>query len=185
MDSVLKPKAYIIPFAWSGLCNLLEYRGVKCNRIQNDSLLTVEADYITDYITTTKAYEGHYLHSNVKTRSVTIQKLFHQGDVIIYTGTRSDRYIVNALEAKALDSFFCWGYFDSILQQKEHFSDYVFEDTASKLLIDNKLLREEFEQKYREDSIFAGNRRLQLDFIYKKSKYYENTAYLYPVMRIR
>ena len=47
------------------------------------------------------------------------------------------RYLVETLEPQATDSFFAWGFFDSILQQKEHYSDYVFEDVAADFLTKN------------------------------------------------
>ncbi|MGY0039706.1 hypothetical protein [Pedobacter sp. NJ-S-72] len=41
---------------------------------------------------------------------------------------------METLEPQATDSFFNWNFFDSILDQKEHYSPYVFEDTAAGLL---------------------------------------------------
>lgn len=183
-DSIKKPVAYVIPYAWNEICNFLEYRGIQCVKLERDTVLKVAADYITDYRTTSYPYEGHYLHYNIKTRTVELTRKFKRGDVLVYTGSSSDRYLVNSLEARALDSFFAWGYFDSVLQQKEHYSAYVFEDTATKLFQNDKSLREDFERKFRSDSLFAKDRSLQLDYVYKRSQYYENTAYLYPVMRI-
>ncbi|MEJ7661322.1 MAG: hypothetical protein WKG07_17825 [Hymenobacter sp.] len=55
------------------------------------------------------------------------------------------RYLVEALEPQATDSFFAWGFFDSVLQQKEHYSDYVFEDLAAEFLTQNPAVRQQLE----------------------------------------
>jgi hypothetical protein len=37
---------------------------------------------------------------------------------------------LETLEPEAVDSFFNWNFFDTMLQQKEGYSDYIFEDLA-------------------------------------------------------
>ena len=44
---------------------------------------------------------------------------------------------METLEPTATDSFFNWNFFDGILQQKEGFSPYVFQDIATELLKNN------------------------------------------------
>ncbi|MEP6928758.1 MAG: hypothetical protein ABI850_02055, partial [Flavobacterium sp.] len=74
--------------------------------------------------------------------------------------------------------------FDTILQQKEGYSNYVFEDTAAKLLKDNPQLKVELETKKQTDPEFAKNPDGQLDWIYKHSAYYEKAHLQYPVYRV-
>ena len=93
------------------------------------------------------------------------------------------RYLVETLEPQATDSFFNWGFFDSILQQKEHFSDYVFEDLAAELLRRDPQLRQQLEARKKEDPAFAKNADAQLDFIYRRSPHYEKSYLRYPVAR--
>ena len=80
--------------------------------------------------------------------------------------------------------FFNWNFFDIILQQKEHFSPYIFEDLAKTILDDNKDLRSKFEQKKAQDSLFSKNSYEQLNFIYMNSKYAEKEFLQYPIYRI-
>jgi hypothetical protein len=91
---------------------------------------------------------------------------------------------VETLEPEAPDSFFNWNFFDAILQQKEGYSAYVFEDLALELLQENPNLKEQFEDKKVSDQEFAKNGRAQLDFIYKNSPYYEPSHLRYPVYRL-
>ncbi len=184
IDSVIKPTAYIIPFAWENVINRLQLNGVQFKRVEKDSLMNLTVYYIKNYNTSTRAYEGHYLHSNTSYEKKTKSILVRKGDVIVYMNQNANRYIVETLEPNAIDSYFNWNFFDAVLQQKEYFSDYVFEDTALELLKSNPVIRKQFEEKKKSDKEFASNKNAQLDFIYKLSPYYEQTHLLYPVYRL-
>ncbi|TAE19111.1 MAG: hypothetical protein EAZ95_02710 [Bacteroidetes bacterium] len=181
---VQKPLAYIIPQGWQEVITRLQRNGVKLQRLTQDVRVEVEAYYIDSYETAPRPFEGHYLHSQVQARKETQTVSFLQGDYAVFVGQASNRYIVETLEPQGVDSFFAWNFFDSILQQKEYFSDYVFEEIAEKLLADNPDLRQRFEAKRQEDAEFAKSANKQLDFIYKNSPYYEKTHLRYPVFRL-
>ena len=55
------------------------------------------------------------------------------------------RYAIETLEPQAHDSFFRWGFFNSVLEKKEAYSDYVFEDHAMELLRDEPELKAKFD----------------------------------------
>jgi len=183
--TVEKPVAYIIPKAWDRVVALLKLNGVKVQQLANDGELAVDSYYITDYKTATRPYEGHYLHNTVllATRPQSLQ--FYAGDYIVYVNQPQNRYIVETLEPQATDSFFSWNFFDSVLDQKEHYSAYVFEDTATGILKDNPELQKQLDQKKSADAEFAKNPRAQLEFVYKNSNYYESTHLRYPIARLR
>ena len=107
-----------------------------------------------------------------------------KGDYIFNTQQDGVRYLLETLEPSATDSFFNWNFFDTILQQKEGFSPYVFEEVAEKLLKDNPKLKEEFEAKKASDKSFRSNWYLQLDWLHKQSPNYESTHLQYPVYRL-
>jgi hypothetical protein len=182
--SVIKPKAYIIPFAWDQAIDRLIINKVKFERVKKDTLMDLAVYYIEDYKTVTKPYEGHYLHSQVKLNKKDTKILVRKGDFIVYTNQFQNRYIVETLEPEAVDSYFNWNFFDAILGQKEHFSDYVFEDTAAELLKNNIELRTAFEKKKADDVEFAKNKYAQLEYIYKSSEYFEKTFMRYPIYRL-
>ena len=182
--SVIKPKAYIIPFAWDQAIDRLIINKVKFERVKKDTLMDLAVYYIEDYKTVTKPYEGHYLHSQVKLNKKDTKILVRKGDFIVYTNQFQNRYIVETLEPEAVDSYFNWNFFDAILGQKEHFSDYVFEDTAAELLKNNIELRTAFEKQKADDVEFAKNKYAQLEYIYKSSEYFEKTFMRYPIYRL-
>ena len=177
------PKAYIIPQAYTEIIDRLRWNGVEVGRLLENAILRVEYDYITDHQTGRNPYEGHYIHSKVEVQSLMKRRPFRAGDFVVYTDQKAIRYIVETLDPKAPDSFFAWNFFDAILQQKEYFSSYVFEDTAFEYLKQNPAIKEELEQKKKEDDKFAQSARAQLDFIYKRSPYYEFGHNMYPVAR--
>jgi hypothetical protein len=88
------------------------------------------------------------------------------------------------LEPRASDSFFAWGFFDSVLQQKEYFSSYVFEDIAAELLAKDPALRKALAERKAADPAFAADARAQLDWVYKRSPYHEPGYRRYPVLRV-
>jgi len=94
------------------------------------------------------------------------------------------KYLLETLEPEAVDSYFNWNYFDPILQQKEYFSAYVFEDLAKEILDKNPTLKAEFEAKKKSDVAFEKSGEAQLDWIYKNSVYYEKAHMQYPIYRI-
>ena len=79
-----------------------------------------------------------------------------------------NRYVIETLEPQARDSFFRWNFFDSILDQHEYFSPYIFEEIADSLLQNDEQLRKEFEEKKASDKEFVKNAYEQLKFIYQR-----------------
>jgi len=181
---IATPEAYIIPQGWHNVITQLKLNNVKMQQLTKDTIYQVESYKIADYESKKMPYEGHYLHSKTQiTTSVATHK-FKQGDYIINTNQPSIRYIIETLEPQAPDSFFNWNFFDTILQQKEGFSPYVFEEIAEEILKTNPELKKDFKQKLKKDKEFNDSWYAQLDWIHKHSKYYEKAHKQYPVYRI-
>lgn len=182
---VQKPQAYIVPQSYEKVIALLKLNGVEMHALERDTLMPVEQYYIDGYKTSNSPYEGHYLHRDVLVRPVLREQMFYKGDLLIETDQEANRYIMETLEPQATDSFFNWNFFDAILSQKEYFSPYIFEEEAVQLLRDNPQWREELERAKQNDQKLASSGRAQLDWVYKKSKYYESGHLLYPIARLR
>ncbi|MEO8067330.1 MAG: M14 family zinc carboxypeptidase [Flavobacteriales bacterium] len=181
---VVKPAAYVIPQAWREVIEHLGKHGVIIEHLAADTALRVEAYRIGDLETVKQPFEGHYLHSGVEAKSESMSVQFRSGDAIVRMGRNTDRLVMETLEPQAPDSWFAWGFFDSVLQQKEWFSPFVFEDKAAELLEKDAELREAFHAKRAEDPAFAASAWAQLLFIYQRSPYFEPHYRLYPVYRI-
>ncbi len=178
------PEYYIIQQGWHRVIDRLRMNGVKMLMLTHDTTLSVTTYRITDFETVRRPYEGHYLHSKVITEQHREQIRLQKGDYLIPARQSARRYLLETLEPNAPDAFFAWGFFDAVLQQKEHYSDYVFEDLAADLLKKNPALKEQLEKKKRSDPDFAKDGQAQLDFIYRQSPYYEPVHMRYPVFRI-
>jgi len=178
------PKAYILKQGWWKVLERIKDNNIDYTVFKNDTAITVEEQHIKDYKTSTKPFEGHFIHSKTKVSSITKTVLFQKGDIYIPIQQNGVRYLVETLEAEATDSFFNWNFFDTVLEQKEHFSSYVFEDIAEKLLMENPTLRDLLNQKMNTDKDFAESPGAQLDFIYKNSPYYESAHLKLPVYKV-
>lgn len=180
---IQRPLGYIIPQAYSEVIDRLKWNGVEVEVLKNDTAYTVEMYKIINYETAKSPYESHFPHANVSLEKKTLTKLFRKGDFLILANQNKNRYIIETLEPQAPDSYFVWNFFDGILNQKEYYSAYVFEDLAFELLEKNSDLKKIFETKKVVKPDFASNPKAQLDFIYKNSPYFEDTVNLYPVAR--
>jgi hypothetical protein len=178
------PQAYILKQGWHDIVSRLKNNHIEFKRLDKDTNFEVEVQYIEDYKTRTSAYEGHYLHYNTKVKSVSKKVMFKKGDIYIPTNQEGVRYLLETLEAEATDSFFNWNFFDTILQQKEGYSGYVFEDIAEQFLKDNPDVKKELDEKMKLDANFAKNPRAQLYFIYKKSPHYEKAHLMLPIFKV-
>lgn len=182
---VVVPEYYAIPQAWSEVIDRLEANNVEMHQFTSDTLIDVTSRYASYYETSKNPYEGHYPHQNIGTseRKETIQ--FFEGDYLIPTQQKARRYLAATLDPQSEDSFFGWNFFDSVLNQKEYFSSYLFEKTAAEILERDQNLRRSFESKKQNDPAFAKDGRAQLKYIYESSIYYEKGHLRIPVFEVR
>ncbi|WP_299248647.1 M14 family metallopeptidase [uncultured Aquimarina sp.] len=177
------PNAYVIPKGWWNVIEKLDLNQISYKALEKDSTISVEVYHIAEYKSRKTPYEGHYLHYSTTISKSKETITFNKGDLIIPTNQKGFRYLTETLEPEAPDSFFNWNFFDTILQQKEGFSPYVWEDKALELLKNDKKLKQQFEEK-KKDTTFAKNWYAQLDWIHKQSDAYEKAHMRYPVYRI-
>lgn len=181
---VTPPQAYIIPQGWHEVIDLLQLNGVYMQRMPRDTIIEVEAYHIDDYKTAPGAYEKHHRNTDVKCSTSRVSIKFLRGDYFIPTYQMARRFLVEMLEPTGEDSYFSWNFFDAILQQKEGYSDYRWEDLAAKLLKEHPDLRNKLDARKNADTAFARNAEAQLNFVYKNSPYYEPAHMRYPVYRL-
>ncbi|MBL7811319.1 MAG: hypothetical protein JNL57_03765 [Bacteroidetes bacterium] len=183
-DSVRLPRYYIIPFAWKEVAERLQWNGMPVKMVPFDSLTRLRVSYITRAEAGKSPYEGHFVHHGVTTRDTLLYRPVYKGDYIVTVNAENYRFLSSVLEPRAPDSYFAWGFFDAVLQQKEWFSDYVWVDKAEELLQKDPALKKEFDGKRASDAAFAADARAQLVWIYRNSAYYEATHNLYPIYRL-
>lgn len=183
-DFCKSPDYYIIPQGWYNVIDLLKLNDVQMNMLKKDTVIYVEGYRIADYKTSSTAYEKHYRHYDVKTNVFQDSIQFLKGDYIISSQQRARRFLAEMLEPTGKDSYFSWNFFDAILQQKEGYSDYRWEDIAGEVLKNNPSLQKELEAKKQADINFKNNTAKQLYWVYTHSHYYEAGHLRYPVYKI-
>ena len=178
------PESYIVPKGWWRIIELLKLNQIEMIPIKKDTIIEATVYKIENFQTVQNPYEGHYLHYNTQVSSKKERVKVSAGDYKITTQQEGVRYLIETLEPCATDSFFNWNFFDTILQQKEGFSPYVWEDKAFELLKNNPTLQKEFERKKTKDPLFAKNGYEQLDWLHKQSEHYEKAHLRYPILKI-
>lgn len=181
---VPKPVAYVIPQGWWSVIDLLKLNKVEMKRLPKDTMIDVSFYHIDSLKSYPTAYEKHHKNYSVSVSARNEKVQFLTGDYVIFTNQPANRYLAEMLDPRGDDSFFSWNFFDAMLQQKEGYSDYRWNDIAEEFLKKNPTLNEEFMRKKNVDSSFAKNSRAQLNFIYKNSPFYEPAHNRYPVYRI-
>ncbi len=182
---IAAPKAYLIPQAWREVIERLQWNGVALQRLSEDKKLQVQTYRIDNVTSRASAYEGHMFHDDVEltTRDETV--LARAGDYLLVLDQANARYAVETLEPQAHDSFFRWGFFNSVLEKKEAFSDYVFEDSAFEMLQDEPELKEKFEQWKKLNPELLSDQAAVLNFIYVNGKRFNEPEYRrYPVFSL-
>ena len=183
-NPVSLPEAYIIPQGWHDVIDLLKLNGVMMTRFAKDTIVTVEAYHIDEYKSYPRPYEKHHKNFDVKVSPSQQNIKFQKGDYIISTQQPARRFLVEMLEPVGDDSYFAWNFFDAILQQKEGYSNYRWEDVAAAYIKDHPEIQVALDQKKQSDPAFAANANAQLEFVYKRSPYYEPAHMRYPVYRL-
>ena len=183
-ETVRVPQYYILPQAYNDVVERLELTGVKYVLLENDSLIKVTVDYIDEFSASQSPYNGHYYYNQVSTHSEDQKIQYFKGDLLIPVRQEKIRYLIEMLEPKARDSFFRWNFFDNILDQREYFSPYGFEENAMKYLEEHPEFNAEFRKKQESDQEFALNHRAQMAYIYNNTEWAEKTWKRYPVGKI-
>ena len=182
---VRAPRAYVIPQAWRAVVERLGWNGVRMERLDTARTVQAQVSRIQAVQSRPGAYEGHVFHDELtmETRLQTVE--LQAGDWWVPLDQDKARYAVETLEPQAHDSFFRWGFFNSILEKKEHFSDYVFEDLALQLLEDEPGLRERFEQWKAAHPQLLSEPKAVLGFIFENcARHAELQWRRYPVLSI-
>jgi len=183
-ETVPVPKFYVLPQSYREVIERLNLLNIQYSKLQNDTVLEVTVDYIDEFTSPAQPYNGHFYHNKVKTRSEVQKIKYYRGDLVIPTRQEKIKYLLEMFEPKAEDSFFRWNFFDNILDQREYFSSYGFEENALKYLEDHPEFKANFFKAREQNPELAKNHRAQLAWIYNNSEWKEKTWKRYPVGRI-
>mgnify|MGYP000011431915 CR=1 FL=1 len=182
---VTAPKGYLVPRSWFEVVDRLGFNHVDMELIEQDSAVDATVYKIDKFETRKSPYEGHYHHYNTRVKSEK-KKIGIRANEYFYVSCeqRAKRLIVEMLEPEGPDSYFNWNFFDEILQQKEWFSAYVFDEEASHML-ENDSIHEAYKAFVAQNAELKDNAYLKLYYLYQHSDHYESDRHMtYPVFRV-
>lgn len=184
-DSVEIPKFYVVKGQETEIIEHLRSNGILFEVMQENKKLPVLAQIVNNYKSLSKPYEGHFMHTQKDIQRVSVNYQFRPGDILIPTNQNGSLFLHSVLQPECEDSYFTWNYFDSYLQEKEYFSNYVFIDKIRGILQANPELKQEYEAKKLEDKEFAQSEWQQLYFLYQRSPFFEPSYMMLPVFELK
>jgi len=182
---VYAPRAYVVPQQWREVIERLQWNGVRMERVESEREQEVACYHVKSVTSRLSAYEGHMFHDDVQLERGCASVTLRAGDHIVWLDQDNARYAVEMLEPLGHDSFFRWGFFNSVLEKKEAYSDYVFEDEAEKLLRDEPALAAKFAAWKAANPALLQDQGAVLDFIFANcARWREPEWGRYPVFMI-
>jgi hypothetical protein len=182
---VWAPRAYVVPQQWREAIERLQWNGVRMERVEADREQELACYHVRSVSSRPHAYEGHMFHDDVQLERRGVTAQLRAGDYIVPLDQDQARYAVEMLEPLGHDSFFRWGFFNSVLEKKEAYSDYVFEDDAEKLLREEPELAARFADWKQENPALLEDQGAVLDFLFAHcARWREPEWRRYPVFMI-
>ena len=183
-DSIAIPSYYLVRGQERKIIEQLAANGIAIETLKEEKKLRVKAQVVRSFDAISKPYEGHYMHPSKEIERVEQWITFRPGDVLISTKQIGGQFLHSVLQPEAEDSYFTWNYFDSYLQEKEYFSNYVFKDKIKEILQNNPELQKAYETKRQNDTDFANSEWQQLYFLYQNSVYFEPSYMMLPIFEL-
>jgi hypothetical protein len=183
-DSIAIPSYYLVRGQERKIIEQLVANGNAIETLKEEKKLRVKAQVVRSFDAISKPYEGHYMHPSKEIERVEQWITFRSGDVLISTKQIGGQFLHSVLQPEAEDSYFTWNYFDSYLQEKEYFSNYVFKDKIKEILQNNPELQKAYETKRQNDTDFANSEWQQLYFLYQNSVYFEPSYMMLPIFEL-
>ncbi len=180
-DSVRVPKYYVVGGQEQHVIDRLKANQVVFQTVTSEQLDTLRIFAVKSYKSPGNPYEGHFKLSKIEVGESQQVVQLKPGDILIPSQQDAALFIHASLQSCAEDSYLSWNFFDSYLQQKEYFSNYVFKDQIADILSKDKALNDEYQLRKATDEKFRNSEWDQLYFIYSHSPYFEQTFMRLPV----
>ena len=177
------PEAYIIPPEWSEVIGKLALHGINYTVLNKPVTIKVESYHFTKIEYGKSSYEGRQ-QVTPTIDTITEEREFPAGSVVIPTAQRTARVIAHMLEPASPDSYLQWGFFNATFEMKEYFESYVMEEYARKMIAEKPGLKDEFEEWKKSDPEAAKDQFAQLGWFFFRSPYADQKMNVYPVGKI-
>lgn len=178
------PLAYIIPSEWTEIIDLLKIHNVTYFVMNENVALNVMSTRFSNVKLSPNSFEGRQMVVSFDLVESPEKVVILKNSVLVPTRQISSKMIIHMFEPYSGDSYFQWGFFNSILEQKEYAESYVMEKMMIEMLENDKELQNEFDYKMKNDSVFASNPRNVYNWFYSKTPYWDQKLNLYPILKV-
>lgn len=182
--TIQSPRYYVIPQQWHAVIERFRWNQIQMQRIVEPGPRMLQVYHLKRCKPRPTPYESRMFHDEVEVELRNELVVLREGDFLVPLDQPRARYIVETLEPQAHDSFFRWGFFNSVLERKEAYSDYVFEDTATELLQSEPELKQLFEAWKLANPSLVSDQTAVLDFLFHHCRRHREPEWRrYPVFR--
>ena len=177
------PEAYIIPVEWTEVIHRIKLHGLKFTVLNRPTIFKVNSYRFTNVKYRPASYEGRFIAQFVLD-TITQNREYHPGSIIVPMNQPLARIAAYLLEPSADGSLASWGFFTTVMEQKEYTESYVMERMAREMLAKDPKLKLAFEQKRATDTRFANDPDAIINWFYSKTSYWDQQLNLYPIGRL-
>lgn len=177
------PEAYLVPPQWTDVVERLQLHGIRLERLTEAVELEVDGWRLQDCSWRHEPFEGRHpvTYQAVPFRQ---RRVLPAGTWLVDTAQPSARAIVHLLDPEAPDALVRWGFFDAVLTRTEYIESYVIERLMTEMVAGRPALRDSLEARKARDPEFAANPWAIRDWFYRQTPYYDQEAFVYPVLTI-
>jgi len=182
VKNIVVPRYYVVPCAWSFL--LKEYfllHDIKYIELNKDTLIEATFYKFSNVKLSDKPSEFCQKVISYSIDTIKKKRVFYKGSLLVPLNQRNYKILVNLIEPESPVSLFCFGFFNSIFEQKEYGESYVLENLAREMLLDEKIKRE-FEEFKKQEPTASGYQIL--NWFYNKSIYADPWLNVYPIGKV-
>ncbi|MCO7191183.1 MULTISPECIES: M14 family metallopeptidase [unclassified Pseudoalteromonas] len=177
------PSAFYIPPAYTGTVDKLKLHGIAVEQLNTDVLADELVQFsITSYEFAKSPFEGRFRVSAQFEQQAVSSSLSLSGWYKVSTQQAGGELATHLLHPEAPDSLFVWGDFPGVFQRTEYVENYALEPFARKMLKDNPAMALAFDKKISEDKAFAGDPKARMEWLYKRTPYYDQAYLKYPIL---
>jgi len=180
---ICPPLGYLVPAEWTEAIDRVRYHGLQAARLQEPVTVEVESYRFKNVTYAKRPFEGRF-RASFEVEPTRESRHYAAGSLYVPLMQRDARVVMHLFEPQAPDSLVSWGFFHPIFERKEYAEHYTLEKLARQMLSKDPSLKKEFEEKLAADKEFAGDPWARLQFFYRRSPYWDQAQYVYPVGRV-
>lgn len=182
-NSISLPYAYIVPFEYRNIIQILKYQGVKFFRLSEDIQIDAEQIRFSDVSFSSLPQESCQ-RANYNVERFSSKVVLPKNSFVVPINQTQARIIIHTLEPESSASLASWGFFNAVFERKEYAEIYIMEKIAKKMIDENPSLLTEFNEAKNQNPEYLSIPYNAVNWFYQKSPWYDTKHNLYPIKMI-